>query len=53
MHHSLLDGRSLTTLLRALFDDGGPLDGAASLAVPGPRRRTVGPGPTGAARRGC
>ncbi|WP_079074226.1 wax ester/triacylglycerol synthase domain-containing protein [Streptomyces sp. Root1310] len=47
MHHSLLDGRSLTTLLRALFDDGGPLDGAASLAVPGPRRRTVGPGPTG------
>ncbi|WP_406008050.1 hypothetical protein OG440_19295 [Streptomyces sp. NBC_00637] len=47
MHHSLLDGRSLTTLLRALFDDGGPLDGAASLAVPGPRRRTVRPGPAG------
>ncbi|MET7655740.1 MULTISPECIES: wax ester/triacylglycerol synthase domain-containing protein [unclassified Streptomyces] len=46
MHHSLLDGRSLTTLLRALFDDGRPLDEAASLAVPGPRRRTVGPGPT-------
>ncbi|MGW7165341.1 wax ester/triacylglycerol synthase domain-containing protein [Streptomyces sp. NPDC054884] len=46
MHHSLLDGRSLTTLLRALFDDGGPLDGAASLAVPGPRRRTVRPAPT-------
>ncbi|MDQ0684794.1 hypothetical protein QFZ56_003757 [Streptomyces achromogenes] len=45
MHHSLLDGRSLTTLLRALFDDGGPLDGAASLAVPGPRRRTVRPAP--------
>ncbi|SES39131.1 Wax ester synthase-like Acyl-CoA acyltransferase domain-containing protein [Streptomyces sp. yr375] len=41
MHHSLLDGRSLTTLLRALFDDGGPLDGPASLAVPGPRRRTA------------
>ncbi|MCQ9135789.1 wax ester/triacylglycerol synthase domain-containing protein [Streptomyces hilarionis] len=41
MHHSLLDGRSLTTLLRALFDDGRPLDGAASLAVPGPRRRTA------------
>ncbi|WP_329411502.1 hypothetical protein OG802_17155 [Streptomyces sp. NBC_00704] len=41
MHHSLLDGRSLTTLLRALLDDGGPLDGAASLAVPGPRRRTA------------
>ncbi|GGR75653.1 diacylglycerol O-acyltransferase [Streptomyces humidus] len=43
MHHSLLDGRSLTTLLRALFDDGRPLDGAASLAVPGPRRRTARP----------
>ncbi|MFI5875820.1 wax ester/triacylglycerol synthase domain-containing protein [Streptomyces sp. NPDC051445] len=44
MHHSLLDGRSLTTLLRALFDDGRPLEEAASLAVPGPRRRTVRPG---------
>ncbi|MFD9394273.1 wax ester/triacylglycerol synthase domain-containing protein [Streptomyces sp. NPDC060000] len=47
MHHSLLDGRSLTTLLRALFDDGRPLEGPASLAVPGPRRRTVRPGPAG------
>ncbi|WP_328481050.1 hypothetical protein OHS71_21775 [Streptomyces sp. NBC_00377] len=46
MHHSLLDGRSLTTLLRALFDDGRPLEEAASLAVPGPRRRTVRPGVT-------
>ncbi|MGW0942854.1 wax ester/triacylglycerol synthase domain-containing protein [Streptomyces sp. NPDC002623] len=46
MHHSLLDGRSLTTLLRALFDDGRPLDAAASLAVPGPRRRTARPAPT-------
>ncbi|MFI5818697.1 wax ester/triacylglycerol synthase domain-containing protein [Streptomyces rishiriensis] len=45
MHHSLLDGRSLTTLLRSLFDDGRPLDGAASLAVPGPRRRTARPAP--------
>ncbi|OQR60804.1 hypothetical protein B6E66_28880 [Streptomyces maremycinicus] len=52
MHHSLLDGRSLTTLLRALFDDGRPLDGAASLAVPGPRRRTVAQGPAGAVRPG-
>ncbi|MEU3785864.1 wax ester/triacylglycerol synthase domain-containing protein [Streptomyces sp900129855] len=46
MHHSLLDGRSLTTLLRALLDDGEPLDGAASLAIPGPRRRVVSPGTT-------
>ncbi|SHI16336.1 wax ester/triacylglycerol synthase domain-containing protein [Streptomyces sp. 3214.6] len=46
MHHSLLDGRSLTTLLRALLDDGEPLDGAASLAIPGPRRRMVSPGTT-------
>ncbi|MFF1545196.1 wax ester/triacylglycerol synthase domain-containing protein [Streptomyces sp. NPDC058291] len=45
MHHSLLDGRSLTTLLRALLDDGRPLDCAASLAVPGPRRRTARPAP--------
>ncbi|WP_329218875.1 hypothetical protein OG352_20955 [Streptomyces sp. NBC_01485] len=48
MHHSLLDGRSLTTLLRALLDDGGPLDGPASLAVPGPRRRMVRPDSTAA-----
>lgn len=41
MHHSLLDGRSLTTLLRALLDDGRPLDGAASQSAPGPRRRTA------------
>ncbi|MEU5117280.1 wax ester/triacylglycerol synthase domain-containing protein [Streptomyces asoensis] len=45
MHHSLLDGRSLTTLLRALLDDGLPLDGPSSQAVPGPRRRTARPGP--------
>lgn len=52
MHHSLLDGRSLTTLLRALFDDGRPLDGAASLALPGPRRRTARPGPAAGAPPG-
>ncbi|MER7188151.1 hypothetical protein ABT404_53345, partial [Streptomyces hyaluromycini] len=30
MHHSLLDGRSLTTLLRALLDGCGPVDAGAA-----------------------
>ncbi|MCX4763611.1 wax ester/triacylglycerol synthase family O-acyltransferase [Streptomyces sp. NBC_01275] len=50
MHHSLLDGRSVTTLLRALLDGGRPVDAPASLAAPGARRRTVEPaigGPPG------
>ncbi|WP_405014682.1 wax ester/triacylglycerol synthase domain-containing protein [Kitasatospora sp. NBC_01539] len=41
MHHSLLDGRSVTTLLRALLDGCRPPDAAASLAAPGDRRRTA------------
>lgn len=45
MHHSLLDGRSMTLLVRALFDDGRPPDRAASQAVPGPRRRRAHPAP--------
>ena len=44
MHHSLLDGRSLTTLLRALLDGCGPVDTGASTAGPGELRRTPVPG---------
>ncbi|MFD4600064.1 hypothetical protein ACFWPQ_18810 [Streptomyces sp. NPDC058464] len=39
MHHSLLDGRSLTTLLRALLDGCGPVDAGAAAAGPGELRR--------------
>ncbi|MEU1512880.1 wax ester/triacylglycerol synthase domain-containing protein [Streptomyces sp. NPDC005811] len=45
MHHSLLDGRSLTTLLRALLDGAPPVDSAAALAEPGALRRTAVGGP--------
>lgn len=44
MHHSLLDGRSLTTLLRALLDGCGPVDADASAAGPGELRRVPAPG---------
>ncbi|GAB7103201.1 hypothetical protein JCM4814A_15150 [Streptomyces phaeofaciens JCM 4814] len=44
MHHSLLDGRSLTTLLRALLDGAPPVDVPASLD-PGALRRTAVGGP--------
>ncbi|MFG2940210.1 wax ester/triacylglycerol synthase domain-containing protein [Streptomyces sp. NPDC048282] len=44
MHHSLLDGRSLTTLLRALLDGCAPVDAGASTAGPGELRRTPVPG---------
>ncbi|MGW0583336.1 hypothetical protein ACWD25_47205, partial [Streptomyces sp. NPDC002920] len=45
MHHSLLDGRSLTTLLRALLDGAPQVDVPASLAEPRTRRRTAVGGP--------
>ncbi|MFJ8109018.1 wax ester/triacylglycerol synthase domain-containing protein [Streptomyces sp. NPDC096132] len=45
MHHSLLDGRSLTTLLRALLDGAPPVDGPASVAEPRALRRTAAGGP--------
>ncbi|MCX5170365.1 wax ester/triacylglycerol synthase domain-containing protein [Streptomyces antibioticus] len=45
MHHSLCDGRSVTTLLRALLDGAPPVDVPASLADPGPLRRTPVGGP--------
>ncbi|MER5434603.1 wax ester/triacylglycerol synthase domain-containing protein [Streptomyces sp. NPDC002588] len=45
MHHSLLDGRSLTTLLRSLLDGVPPVDVAASLAEPRALRRAVVGGP--------
>ncbi|WP_406437027.1 hypothetical protein OHB00_22745 [Streptomyces sp. NBC_00631] len=44
MHHSLLDGRSLTTLLRALLDGCDPVDAGAAAAGPGELRRTPAPG---------
>ncbi|MEV5956843.1 wax ester/triacylglycerol synthase domain-containing protein [Streptomyces sp. NPDC051987] len=44
MHHSLLDGRSVTGLLRALLDGCGPLDAGAAAAGPGELRRTAAPG---------
>ncbi|MEU9452030.1 wax ester/triacylglycerol synthase domain-containing protein [Streptomyces sp. NPDC048277] len=44
MHHSLLDGRSVTTLLRALLDGCAPVDAAAATAGPGELRRTPAPG---------
>ncbi|KUN75922.1 wax ester/triacylglycerol synthase domain-containing protein [Streptomyces griseoruber] len=45
MHHSLLDGRSLTTLLRALLDGAPPVDACAALAEPRTHRRTAIGGP--------
>ncbi|GGN14820.1 wax ester/triacylglycerol synthase domain-containing protein [Streptomyces fuscichromogenes] len=44
MHHSLLDGRSLTTLLRALLDGCAPVDPDAAAAGPGELRRKPAPG---------
>lgn len=45
MHHSLLDGCSLTTLLRALLDGAPPVDAPAARAEPRTRRRTAVGGP--------